>query len=89
MCCGYGMFILDPDFHPYRIKKKKQEGGKIFSVKENYFIFEMLKKKKFGPVMSLSSENINLDPEKTYSGSGSRGKKAVKLSKPMYRIWCN
>jgi hypothetical protein len=59
-CCGSGMFIADPDFYPSRIPDPKtatKERGEIkicchiffcnhkFRTIENYFIFEMLKKK--------------------------------------------
>jgi hypothetical protein len=56
-CCGSGMFIPDPDFYPSRIQKQEQKRGieknlvsylfcsHKFHKIENYFIFEMLKKK--------------------------------------------
>ncbi len=61
-CCGYGMFIPDPDFYPSRIPDPKtamkDRGekklvfisffGAINFTKVNYFIFEMLKKKNLG-----------------------------------------
>jgi hypothetical protein len=61
-CCGSGTFIPDPDFYPFRISDPKtatkEKGEKKFVVItfcshkcykiENYFIFEMLKKKNLG-----------------------------------------
>jgi hypothetical protein len=56
-CCGSGMFIPDPDFYPSRIKTKERGGKNLLSYLfcshkyhkiENYFIFELMKK-KLGP----------------------------------------
>jgi hypothetical protein len=48
------MFIPDPDFYPSRIPDPKtaakDRGSHKFHIIKNYFVLEMLKKKKFGPI---------------------------------------
>jgi hypothetical protein len=95
-CCGSGMFISDPGSwftHPGSKNSNKREGWKknllpyLFSQPqfhkiENYFIFEMLKKKmwaNFKKIIKLFTQNLSLtsqqywfgirDPGKTYSES--------------------
>jgi hypothetical protein len=84
------MFFPDPDFYPSRIQKQQQKRGvkKIschtffcshkFHIVENYFIFEMLKKKmwaNFQRIIELFTQKIvtklskiwDWDPEKNLS----------------------
>jgi hypothetical protein len=76
-CCGSGMFIPDPDFYPSRIPDPKTAaiergvknffchnffGNDKFHIIENYFIFEMLRKKKiwanFQRIIELFTQKI-------------------------------
>ncbi len=65
-CCGSEMFIPDPDFYPSRIpdlgskNSNKDRGEKKFHKIENYFIFEMLKKKSWANFQRI----IELFPQK-------------------------
>jgi hypothetical protein len=74
-CCGSGMFIPDPDFYPSRIPDPKtatkERGEKFFYVipvlysqfhkNNNYFSFEVLKKKiwaNFLKIIELFTQKI-------------------------------
>jgi hypothetical protein len=72
-CCGSGMFIPDPNFHPSRIQKQQQKRGvkKIlchtflcshkFHKIVHYFSFEVLKKKiwaNFQRIIELFTQKI-------------------------------
>ncbi len=98
--------IPDPDFYPSRIsdpgsKNSKKEGWKKicchtffcshkFHIIENYFIFEMMKKKiwaNFQRIIEVFTQKIVTklsklwvwDPEKTYSGSRIQGSKKHRI----------
>jgi hypothetical protein len=73
-CCESGMFIPDPDFYPSRIQKQQQKRGAKktchtflcshkFRKIENYFRFEVLKKKiwvNFQRIIKLiTQKNVN------------------------------
>ncbi len=90
-CCGSGMFIPDPDFYPSRIQKQQWKTGvkkiccqtffwsyKFYKIE--LFYFWNVEEKNLG----LFSKNYRTFypngvwyPEKTYSGSRSRGQKGT------------
>jgi hypothetical protein len=105
-CCGSGMFI--PDLGS-RIQKQQQKRGEIkiwclnflcspkFHKIENYFSFEVVKKKiwaNFQRIIELFTKKLSLssqkygseirDPEKTYSGCRIQGSKRHRIPDPQH-----
>jgi hypothetical protein len=94
-CCGSGMFIPDPDIYPSRIPNPKtaanERGENLLfcgykcHIIENYFLFEMLKKKiwaNFQRIIELLTQQIVTKLSKKWVWDPGSGKNLFRIPDP-------
>jgi hypothetical protein len=74
--CGFGMFIPDPDFFPFRIQQRQQERGIFEQAQKNISANKQRTEVFFTQIVaSLALRNIVKDPRSGIRDLGSRIRK--------------